>query len=384
MPTAPGATLAGRASTPSPASTSCEPVRGPGAVGGEHDAVPVAARARAGGGPSASVSPTTGSKPVAARRGVSGASGVGSSDGRAGRRCARAAGRTSSERRGEVALAGRAPRGRERRRERGLVVEQLLGAVAHAAWARRAARARSSGSRSGSRCSRSVSHGSHDSMPSNTWPSARRSHCSRPHGSLARRARRRGRGPRRWGAARGPGRCTPRRRRGWSAGRRPRTPERRSTSSPQRSMRTGWSSVDGYTSTIEPRTATSPRASTWYSRRYPPATSRSTSSSRSTRSPGRTTTGSTSSTCGPRRCTSARTGATTTAGGRSPPARSRHITRRRRPIVSSDGDTRSNGSVSHAGNSSTSLGAEELREVVGEAVGLGAGRHRDERSGGGS
>ena len=33
-----------------------------------------------------------------------------------------------------------------------------------------------------SRCSRSVSHGSHDSMPSNSWPSASRSHCSRPHG----------------------------------------------------------------------------------------------------------------------------------------------------------------------------------------------------------
>ena len=45
--------------------------------------------------------------------------------------------------------------------------------------------------------------------------------------------------------------------------------ESRSISSPQRSTRTGWSAVDGYTSTIDPRTAISPRPSTWYSRRYP-------------------------------------------------------------------------------------------------------------------
>ena len=77
----------------------------------------------------------------------------------------------------------------------------------------------------------------------------------------------RARAPRRSAAARAPGRTAPRR---------PSTVERwsatencdsRSTSSPHRSMRTGWSAVDGYTSTIEPRTATSPRASTWYSRR---------------------------------------------------------------------------------------------------------------------
>ena len=43
----------------------------------------------------------------------------------------------------------------------------------------------------------------------------------------------------------------------------------------------------------------------------------------------------------------------TTAGAPSPPSRSRHMIRRRRPIVSSAGETRSNGSVSHAGNSST-------------------------------
>ena len=71
--------------------------------------------------------------------------------------------------------------------------------------------------------------------------------------------------------------------------------------------------------------------------------------------------GSNASTCGPRRCTSARTGATTTAGRWSPPARRRQITRSRRPIVSIAGETRSNGSVSHAGNSSTESGARNSR-----------------------
>ena len=85
-----------------------------------------------------------------------------------------------------------------------------------------------------------------------------------------------------------------------------------------------------------------------------------------------------SSTCGPSRCTSARTGATTTAGARSPPSRSRHMMRRRRPIVSSAGDTRSNGSVSHAGNSSTVVGAEHRHEVAREPLGLGRGRDREQ------
>ena len=38
------------------------------------------------------------------------------------------------------------------------------------------------------RARRGVSHGSHDSMPSNVRPSASRSHCSRPHGSAPTRA----------------------------------------------------------------------------------------------------------------------------------------------------------------------------------------------------
>ena len=42
---------------------------------------------------------------------------------------------------------------------------------------------------------------------------------------------------------------------------------RRSTSSPHRSRRTGSSAVEGNTSTMPPRTANSPRCSTWCSRR---------------------------------------------------------------------------------------------------------------------
>ena len=71
---------------------------------------------------------------------------------------------------------------------------------------------------------------------------------------------------------------------------------RRSTSSPQRSIRTGVSAVEGNTSTMEPRTAISPRCSTWYSRRYPPSTRRRTRSSGSSWSPGFTLMTSTSST----------------------------------------------------------------------------------------
>ena len=92
---------------------------------------------------------------------------------------------------------------------------------------------------------------------------------------------------------------------------------RRSTSSPHRSMRTGASAVDGNTSTIAPRRATSPRCSTSSSRRYPTPTSRRDQRRRGRRRRrGAPTIGSTSSTSGPSRWSSARTPATTTAGHR--------------------------------------------------------------------
>ena len=103
-------------------------------------------------------------------------------------------------------------------------------------------------------------------MPSKVRPSARRSHCSRPHGSVATRASARaftsGVGSSsRHGKTSTPATGSVAR---WSL---TENSVSRSTSSPQRSMRTGTSAVDGKTSTIDPRTATSPRCSTWYSRR---------------------------------------------------------------------------------------------------------------------
>ena len=71
-------------------------------------------------------------------------------------------------------------------------------------------------------------------------------------------------------------------------------------------------------------------------------------------------TGSTSSTWGPRRWTRARTGATSTRGMRSG-SRRRHMARRRRPMVSTLGLTRSKGSVSQAGKTSTSSSPRKAR-----------------------
>ncbi len=63
--------------------------------------------------------------------------------------------------------------------------------------------------------------------------------------------------------------------------------------------------------------------------------------------------GSTVVASGPRRCSTARTAVTMTAGQRSG-SRRRHRTSSRRPMVSTDGLTRSNGSVSQAGKNATS------------------------------
>ena len=104
----------------------------------------------------------------------------------------------------------RAPRGGERLRERGLLVEQFLRAVAQPAGLDdRDERGRRAAGRAGG-ARRTLSHGSHDSMPSNVLPSASRSHCSRPHGCVCEELARRGRGPRRSAAARAPGRSTTR------------------------------------------------------------------------------------------------------------------------------------------------------------------------------
>ena len=138
----------------------------------------------------------------------------------------------------------------------------------------------------------SISQGSQLSIPSNSAPSARRSHCSRPHGSVATRRRARARtssvgiSSRAGTMATSASSAVDR----WSL-----TPKRvsRSTSSPHRSMRTGPSAVAGNTSTMAPRRANSPRCSTRSSRRYPKWTRRAPSSSGSTTSPRRMQMGST-------------------------------------------------------------------------------------------
>ena len=64
----------------------------------------------------------------------------------------------------------------------GLLGQQVLGAVAHASRLDQQHLAVGR-QQVGEQCSSSVSHGSQLSMPSKSWPSASRSHCSRPHGS---------------------------------------------------------------------------------------------------------------------------------------------------------------------------------------------------------
>ena len=222
-----------------------------------------------------------------------------------------------------------------------------------------------SSNRSVKRRSLALSHGSHDSMPSNSSPSAILAKCSRANGASWERIRARSRTSSVSTSSRQPksSTCSRSATERWLATSKAVS---RSTSSPNRSMRIGWLAVEPKTSTIPPRTASSPRASTWYSRRYPACTRRATRSSGSSSAPRRTTTGSMSSTLEPSLCNSARIGATTTRGagagpglGADPPAapwRRRHIVRSLRPIVSVAGDTRSKGSVSHAGSSSTASG----------------------------
>ena len=124
----------------------------------------------------------------------------------------------------------------------------------------------SSPKRSVTSSSDSTSQGSHDSMPSNCSPSANRSHWCRPHGAVPTSVPACLRMASSVTNSRQPKICTSARSSidRWSA-----TSKRvnRSTSSPHRSMRIGLSMVDGKTSTIPPRTASSPRCSTIDSRR---------------------------------------------------------------------------------------------------------------------
>ena len=111
-----------------------------------------------------------------------------------------------------------------------------------------------------------VSHGNQLSMPSKSKPSLSRSQCSRPQGSEATKELARARTASfkmssRAGKIVNSSRSSSLR---WSCTEKV---VRRSTSSPQRSIRIGASAVDGKMSTIAPRRATSPRCSTSSSRR---------------------------------------------------------------------------------------------------------------------
>ncbi|CAB4621972.1 unannotated protein [freshwater metagenome] len=114
--------------------------------------------------------------------------------------------------------------------------------------------------------SRSVSHGSQLSMPSKIWPSERRSHCSRPHGSEATNVAAFSFTPSTYKSSRA-GKISVVAKSSvlrWSEMVKR---VRRSTSSPHMSTRTGSASVAGKMSTMAPRRANSPRCSTTVSRR---------------------------------------------------------------------------------------------------------------------
>ena len=212
-------------------------------------------------------SPTTGSQPWAAMAGAPGPSGT-----------------EVTDQAGAVVWArslskGRCRRGKPRP-DPGLSAPHVWARVAAneaSSSSRSAARSRirlgssssscaSAPSRSGRTCSAWVSHGSQDSMPSNTRPPASFSHCSRPQGSAPTRRAARSRTSSVGTSSLQPktsawSRSEVER---WSLGSKLVS---RSTSSPHRSTRTGASAVEGKTSTMPPRTASSPRCSTWYSRR---------------------------------------------------------------------------------------------------------------------
>ena len=263
-------------------------------------------------------------------------------------------------------------------RERGLLVEQLLRAVAQPArLEQRDERARrAAGRAAGARRRRATAA----TTPCRRRSGPRRGAPTARSPTAASRAARR-RAPRTSSVGEQLARRedrTRRRRRRSSAGRRPRTA---TAGRPRRP--TGRCAPDGRRSTgTRRRSSRAPRP-----RRAPPpgtragspsATSRATSSSRSSWSPARDD----HRLDRPRRAGRAAARARAPARPRPPgagrrPSRSRQITRRRRPIVSNAGDTRSNGSVSHAGNSSTASAPRNSRRSAREALGLGAGRHRE-------
>ena len=253
----------------------------------------------------------------------------------------------------QLELGGRAPRGRERARERGLLVEQVLRAVAHPLRLHQQHQ-RGVGQEVGEQVLtlgqprqprlHAVEHlALGDALPLLAAPRLR---AHERGGALAHL------GGREQLARRD--RSTRRRRRAWIAGRRPRTPTGDRPRRPTGRCARGGRRWTGR----RRRSSPAPRAR----RATPPGTRAGTPRRRAAP---RARRGRPGRPCARRRARAPRREGRAVAPARAPappaptgrgPERSRHSTRRRRPIVASDGDTRSNGSVSHAGNSSTSSG----------------------------
>ncbi len=202
--------------------------------------------------------PATRSNGVRARWGVDGSAGEERIEA-AGARVPGGVGRTSGDRLGKRAVVGAPQVGAS------AAARARSSSTSSAARSRRRRGSTSitsarSESRSGSRSSRSASHGSHDSMPSKVWPSASRCHCSRPHGSELSSSRARALTSASGSSSRTGKISTAARSRGALVGLE--NVDRRSTSSPHRSIRPGWSPSTGNVDDRS-RTAISPRASTW-------------------------------------------------------------------------------------------------------------------------
>ena len=209
-------------------------------------------------------SPRMGSQPRLSMAGTSGPSAVGTSESMAASLSAR---RRSK---GTCSRGAPAPSSRPHVEARASASADSSSASSSARWRTRLGSTTMTTALSGSRSvmisSDDESHGSHDSMPSNSDPSDNCSHWWRPHGAVptsvaaARRTSSSGSNSRQPNSDTVSTAAVDR----WSA-----TSKRvrRSTSSPHRSIRTGSSSVEGKTSTMPPRTASSPRCSTRDSRR---------------------------------------------------------------------------------------------------------------------
>ena len=231
---------------------------------------------------------------------------------------------------------------------------------------------------------RSTRTGASDSMPSTAMPWPSRSSMSVAPGSCGISSSARARTASvsrisRHGGAHTPCSATSRLR--WSA-----TENQRisSTSSPQSSTRSGWSSVGGKTSRMPPRTANSPRRSTMSMRVYAAPASCSTSvlevdlvaRAGSTPAPGRPAR---------RPPAAAARGPGRPARGSGPrsPAPSgcarRRKTASRRATVSLRGERRSCGSVSHAGRTATSSRGHVAADRGRQLVGVPAGRGDDDQ-----